>query len=166
MTFDWSVQGKVKVTMGGYIQDMLTLYEVAGCRATPAKADLFNIDVNSPTLSYELNESFHSRVAKLLYLAKRVRPDILLSVNFLSTRVSDEPRVQDWEKLARILQYVNATAEMGIVLEATKSPQLMAYVDASYAVHSDYKSNTGDVTWHGSTVHKDEEAEAQYNVEY
>jgi hypothetical protein len=144
MTFDWSEPGKVKVTMSGYIRDMLSLYEVVGTRATPAKADLFDIDVNSPLLSFELKESFHSRVAKLLYLAKRVRPDILLAVNFLSTRVS-KPTTQDWEKLARVLQYVNATPDMGMILEATKSLQLLAYVDASYAVHGDYKSHTGGI---------------------
>jgi hypothetical protein len=34
---------------------------------------------------------------------------------------------------------------MGRVLEASKSLQLLAYVDASYAVHTDYKSHTGGI---------------------
>jgi histone deacetylase 1/2 len=122
MTFDWSVDGKATVTMSGYISDMLTQYEVEGCRATPAKGDLFDIDLESPRLSEELSQSFASRVAKVLYLAKRVRPDILLTVNFLATRVR-EPTVEDWGKLTRMLQYVNGTENLGIVLEPTTSLQ-------------------------------------------
>jgi hypothetical protein len=149
MTLDWSQPAKVAVTMKGYIEDMLTTYEVRGERATPAKMDLFTIDNNSPLLSFELKESFRSRVAKTLYLAKRVRPDVLLAVNFLSTRVN-EPRTQDWEKLGRVLQYLNATKDLGIVLEAAKSLQVFVYVDASYAVHGDYRSHTGGVITLGS----------------
>jgi hypothetical protein len=39
---------------------------------------------------------------------------------------------------------------MGMVLEATKSLQLLAYVDASFAVHHDYKSHTGGILSLGS----------------
>ena len=144
MTFDWQVESKVKVTMSGYIKDMLALYEVEGTRVTPALQDLFEVDANSARLDAALSESFASRVAKVLYLAKRVRPDILLTVNFLASRAR-EPTEQDWAKLARLLQYINATSEMGMVLEATKSIQLLAYVDASFAVHSDFKSHTGGI---------------------
>jgi hypothetical protein len=79
MTFDWSTLGRVKVNLGGYVEDMLRAYAVEGTRATPAKADLFTVDPSSPLLEFELKESFHSRTAKLLYLEKRVRPDILRS---------------------------------------------------------------------------------------
>jgi hypothetical protein len=40
--------------------ELLTLYEVSRTRATPAKADLFEIDFSSPELG---KESFHSKVA-------------------------------------------------------------------------------------------------------
>jgi hypothetical protein len=46
-------------------------------------------------------------VAKLLYLAKRGRPDILLDVNFLSTRVT----IEDWGKLDRIIKDLRGTVE-------------------------------------------------------
>ncbi len=42
-------------------------------------------------------EYFHSMVAKLLYLAKRVRPDTLTAISFLATRVR-EPTEQDLAK--------------------------------------------------------------------
>ena len=56
----------------------------------------------------EDKEYFHTCTAKLLYLSKRVRPDILLPVSFLCTRVNS-PTVEDNEKLNRVLGYLKAT---------------------------------------------------------
>ena len=54
-------------------------------------------------------------MAKLLYLAKRARPDILAAVSYLATKVqkSDE---DDVRKLDRVMNYLRATSERGIVL--------------------------------------------------
>ena len=76
MTLDFSVTGKAKCTMEGYIQDLLRLCEVQGSATSPAAENLFDVSESSPPLAPALRERFHSLVAKLLYLAKRVRPDI------------------------------------------------------------------------------------------
>ncbi len=62
-------------------------------------------------------EFFHSFVAKLLYLAKRVRPDILVAVSYLTKRVKS-PNISDMSKLERVIKYLRNTKEMGIILEA------------------------------------------------
>lgn len=54
---------------------------------TPGTKDTFQVDESSPLLSEQLRQTFHSMVACILYLAKRVRPDILTVVSFLCTRV-------------------------------------------------------------------------------
>ena len=51
----------------------------------------------------------------LLFLSTRVRPDILLAVTFLCTRVHCATR-QDAIKLSRVHSYLNATSDLGIVL--------------------------------------------------
>jgi hypothetical protein len=138
------IPGSVVITMEGFIIDLLRLANVRGTAATPATNDLFVIDLDSPLLSEGDREEFHSFVMKLLYLAKRVRADILTPVSFLTTRVS-EATAQDKTKLDRVFKYLNATPEIGLVLEATKDLCLYAFVDASFAVHSDFKSRTGGV---------------------
>jgi hypothetical protein len=143
-SFDFTTPGKVRVTMEGYIKDLLTLYEVNHNCATPALSNLFTIDTSSPLLTPLEAEEFHSRVAKLLYLAKRVRPDILTAVIFLSTRVKCAT-TDDNVKLNRVLGYLNSTCEMGLVLEGHKALSVIAYVDASYGVHADLKSHTGGI---------------------
>jgi hypothetical protein len=143
-TFDFSVKGKAKITMDGYVYDLLELYDVHHYAASPALSTLFDIDPESERLAGDAAAEFHSRVAKLLYLAKRVRPDILCPVIFLCGRVK-ECTAQDRDKLDRVLGYLNATPSLGVVLEAPKGLQVLAYVDASYGVHADFKSHTGAV---------------------
>lgn len=143
-TFDFKVKGKVKITMEGYVNDLLSLYLSGGVAATPATNDLFKISEDSEQLSVEKSSEFRTVVAKFLYLAKRARPDLLLATSFLASRVKD-PREEDQKKLARMLRYLEGTKHLGIVLEANKPIQLTAYVDASYAVHDNFKSQTGGI---------------------
>ena len=144
MTFDYTVPGKVRITMSKYVNDLLEEYQVTGSAATPASSNLFDIDSESELLSGEQSEAFHPRVAKLLYLVKRVRPDGLTTVAFLSTRIK-APTEQDWTKLSRLLKYINSTRDFGIVLDADMNVCVLVYVDASYGVHADGKSHTGVV---------------------
>lgn len=133
--------GQVKVTMDKYIEDVLQVCGVAGNSKTPALSDLFYVDLNSPPLLPDDKEHFHSMVAKLLYLAKRVRPDILTAISFLATRVK-EPTEQDRFKLERVCKYIRCTKDECIILKAHE--EVVAYVDASHAVHSkDGRSHTG-----------------------
>ena len=141
MTFDYTAPGLVKVTMEKYVQDVLDGYQVIGHAATPASVNLFDLR-DSPALNTDDAMEFHSRVAKLLYLAKRVRPDILTPVAFLSTRTR-APTADDQAKLNRVLRYINSTKEMGMVLEPDKDVTVLVYADASYGVHADGKSHTG-----------------------
>ncbi len=54
-------------------------------------------------------------VAKLLYLAKRVRPECLVVIAFLTIRANDVD-VEDVAKLKRVLRYLRATQHRSIVL--------------------------------------------------
>ena len=141
MTFDFSVAGKVKVTQDGYVSELLASEEIKTAVKTPATLELFDIDESSERLSKSDSEHFHSVVAKLLYLSKRTRPDILVAVNFLTSRVLVSTK-QDFDKLIRVLKYLYGTQRWGIVLQSDVFT-LMAYIDASYGVHSDGKSHTG-----------------------
>jgi hypothetical protein len=53
---------------------------------TPAAKHLFAVNEDSEKLSEQLREKFPSIVAKLLYVAKKVRPDILTAISFFLSR--------------------------------------------------------------------------------
>jgi hypothetical protein len=142
MTFDFTLPGEVSITMEGYTKEALKLYGVTGKAATPALPHLFVIR-DSPLLSADQREEFHSRVAKLLYLAKRVRPEMLPLVTFLGSRVHIAT-VDDWNKLERGLKYLNAEPDIGIVLRPSRGGvDITAFIDAAYGVHADGKSHSG-----------------------
>ena len=81
-------------------------------------------------------------VARGLFLAKRGRPDILPTIAYLCTRVKD-PTVEDWKKLMQLMKYLNGTKNEILTLSAENLRVIKWYVDASFAVHADFKSHTG-----------------------
>jgi hypothetical protein len=114
----------------------------AGSAKTPAANHLFDTNDKAEKLDEDKAEIFHHLVAKLLYLSKRTRPDLLLAVAFLTTRVR-APDVDDWKKLARCLCYLNDNKDLDLTLEASSSVLIHWWIDASFAVHPDLKSHTG-----------------------
>ena len=152
MTLDFSRAGVTKCTMEGYIEDVLELYGVKGKATSPAAENLFEED-STPPLNETRREEFHSFVAKLLYLAKRVRPDLLVSVSYLATRVQCATE-KDSQKLERVFKYLNATRDLGLRLEVGDKISVLGYIDASYGVHRDGKSHTGAaITLGGGVVY-------------
>ena len=59
-----------------------------GYSGKPVTSDLFKVDYESPLLSEEHSQHFHTLTAKLIFLSKRSRPDILNAVVFLTTHIT------------------------------------------------------------------------------
>ena len=142
MTFDFSIAGEVSITMENCVNDILSGCGVETLRVTPAAATLFDVR-HADKASEEESKWFHTYVAKVLYLAKRVRPECLTAVAFLTTRVL-VCDVDDLAKLRRLLGYIRGTRERGVVLKIGDTLTVNAFIDAAYGVHADSgKSHTG-----------------------
>ncbi len=139
--YDFSENGKVKITMNAYIKECIQFYDIKSKANTPATEDLLDVS-KGELLNEERRKRVHSGVAKLLYLSKRVRPEISFAVAFLCTRVLVATDV-DEKKLMRVLQYLNKEPEIGITLEIGDPAAVTAFVDASYGNHADGKGHTG-----------------------
>jgi hypothetical protein len=144
MVFDFSKPGKVQITMSKYIQSIVDENDVKSTADSPAAEKLFEINPNSPILPEEKREKFHKTVAQLLFAAIRARPDVLLPVIFLTSRVTKATE-EDAAKLRRILRYLKGCPELGIILGADESGvlRIYTYADASYGVHMDGKGHSG-----------------------
>lgn len=145
MTIDYSVEGKVKFSMKDYMSGLITEAPAELTKreaSTPAANHLFEINDNATKLDKDKSEMFHHLTAKLLYLSKRTRPDIQLPVSFLTTRVQ-YPDEDDWKKLGRCLSYLKKVGDLPLTLEADNMSTIKWWVDASFAVHKDFKSHTG-----------------------
>jgi hypothetical protein len=144
ITLDYSIKGKVRITMYDYIDDVLEEVpaDMKGVAATPAANHLFTVNEKCDKLDEETAETFHHLTAKLMFLCKRARPDIHMAVAFLSTRVKS-PDLDDWKKLARTIRYLRRTKCRDLCLEADRLDVKKWWVDGSFAVHPDMKSYTG-----------------------
>ena len=148
---DFSKPGTVIFSQDDHVEDMIASCPVklskGAAAPTPAGNNLFNVGKSKP-LSKEMREQFHTCVAKGLFIAKRSRPDILLTVSVLCGRVRG-PNSKDLEKLVRLCKYMNATKELHLILTANDMRVMKIYVDASYGVHEDLRSHTGAMTKFG-----------------
>jgi hypothetical protein len=129
------------IDMSFYVAQVLEDEEVE-VASSPTTKTTYNVNEDSKKLDETERKWFHSKTAKLLYLAKRARPDVLTAVIFLCTRIQ-EATCEDREKLKRVLGYLKGTAERKLFLHTQKEKKIVAYVDAAYAVHNDSKSHSG-----------------------
>jgi hypothetical protein len=145
LRLDFSNRGKVVMTMFDYISELVKetpddLFK--GPARSPASNYLFHVNPKAKKLDDDAAVLFHHLTAKLLYLSKRTRPDLLTAVSFLCTRVQS-PDVDDWKKLGRCLTYLRDNADLPYTLAMDGPCFIRWWVDASYGVHPDMKSHTG-----------------------
>jgi hypothetical protein len=151
MTLDYSEPGKVKIGMIDYITKMVEefpiKFEPDETAPSPHTDDLF-AEGTSSHLDKKRAEEFHTAVAKGIFACKRARPDIQQVIAYLCTRVRHSNH-DDWRKLLRLIQFLNGTKDDVLTLSAENLNVIKWYVDASFAVHPDFKSHTGAVMTYG-----------------
>jgi len=132
----------IHLDMRAYIEKCLDGKDINTRSTSPAGDDLFIIDEAKTLLDEVELKDFHSDVAKLLYLAKRTRGQILTAVSFLAGRVSCATS-DDQRKLNRVLSYLSRTKNevMHMARGGEVTPEV--YIDASFGIHEDGTSRTG-----------------------
>ncbi len=144
MKFDFSHPHYVSINQYGFINSLTEYYNVTETELVPASKDLRKI-CDSPVLNESAKDGFHSLAYKMLYLAKRTRPDIMVATHFLSTR-AQKPTQEDAEKAYHCLRYLNGTKDLGLRLNAFDPIHVIQYVDAAHAVHDNMRSHAGSMS--------------------
>ena len=141
---DYSIPRKVVFTMFDYLENVIVdaNEDLKNIRLYyPRNDSLMKIDYNSPSLPTKNDELFHCHVARLLFSSKRASQDILIYVALLCTRVK-VPTKQDHKKLGRVVSYLKETVHLPLVIGTDNRETLTWNIDASFAVHLDYKCHT------------------------
>jgi hypothetical protein len=94
ITIDYSERGKVMFTMHDYLEDIVDEMpdDMNGTAPTPASDNLFDVDEDSIALNKKESDFFHRTTARLLFAAKRARPDLKVAVAYLCTRAKAHKR--------------------------------------------------------------------------
>jgi hypothetical protein len=158
MMLDFATSKIVKVTMLKYVDEIIGSWDkacselddgykaVSGRKriATAAPNDLFKVDEDAVKLDQARAKAFHNIMAKGIYVARRVRLDISLSIAFLTTRVKG-PDIDKWCRLCHLVEYLHSTRGLPLILATGGTDVLSWYVDALFAVHPDMRGHTGGV---------------------
>jgi hypothetical protein len=81
--------GVVKIDMRYYLGKILSEHDNLPIVTCPGAKNSFMVNEKSPLLDGAQRKAFHTSVAKLLYLSKWARPDVISVVGFLCTRVKE-----------------------------------------------------------------------------
>ena len=113
-----------------------------GESSTPATHQIFNIAEDATKLSQADADLFHYFVAQIIYLSKRSRPDIQLSVSLLLTRVRGID-TDDYKKPERVMNHIQGTIGLSLLVSINKAENIKWYIDAAFAVQKYIRSHTG-----------------------
>jgi hypothetical protein len=147
VNIDFSGKDHVRITQYDFLEDILDKTSryyggMNGTSVTPAVSDIFTVDKTSTLLSKHQAEYFYRITARLLFASKRARPDLQVAMAYFCTRVKS-PKVSDYVKLVRVIKYMHAIIHLPLFLGWDKTGTLTWAVDASFAVHGDFRSHTG-----------------------
>ncbi len=131
MTIDFATSKIVKVTMLEYVDEIIGSWDKAcnelndGYKAvsgrkrivTAAPNNLFKVDEDAMKLDQARAKAFHNITAKGIYVNKKARPDISLSIAFLTTRVKGLD-IDDWCKLCHLVEYLRSMRGLPLILAA------------------------------------------------
>ena len=114
ITINYGEEGKVKFTMYDFLKDIIAEApaDMNGIAVNPARDNLFEThEDTSPPLDTKTADLFHRTTARLLFAAKRARPDIQVAIAYLCTRVKG-PNKANYVKLARVIRYLRRTMHL------------------------------------------------------
>ena len=125
--------GSFRIDQFDYVKEIIYDFGDLSKAPTPCDDSFLRFDDSLPPL--EFKDTFSSMVARLLWLARQSRPDILFAVVVLCTRVSRSNK-SDYEKLTRIVRYLNNTRELHLVYTGNDKPTLTSQIDAAHGIHT------------------------------
>ena len=135
----------VSVDMNGYFKKIIEKRTPTGRAATlPTTENLLDHDDSAVLLNEAKQKLFHSGVAKVLFIAKRVRMMSLTAVCALASR-GNLSTYLDREKLDRVFSYLAYGRDIVMKFKCGGTVDFEVHVDASWATHMDCHDRTGIV---------------------
>ena len=132
----------IEVDMSGYIDKIMKDRDSIKKTNNPSGPSLMDESKESVLLNERSQKVFHADVAKALFLAKRVLYQIMPPISVLAGRVG-KATAEDQVKLDKVYGYIGSNRNSVLRFKCGGAFELLAYVDASWAVHDDRHGRTG-----------------------
>ncbi len=126
---EFTNDGEAKILMTDYIKEAIDAFpeDCSIPASTPAASHLFKVNDECPKVNETDRKNLHSIVPKLLFVAKRARPDLQVQIAFLTSRVTKADD-DNWKKLKRLLEYLQNTIRMPLTLSIDNMSILKTWV--------------------------------------
>ncbi len=160
--------GTLDESMVAYLENVISEFPemISGKAATtPAGDHLFQIreGKEAKPLEEERSLAFLHSVVQLLFMAIRARRDIQTAVAFLTTQVKT-PDEENWDKLKRMLKYLNGRKYLKLNLSVDNLGLLKWYVEGSHNVDWDCKGHGGAMFTKGKGATSSYSREVKLNM--
>ena len=122
----------IELSQTSYIRSVLERFDISRSSSLPAAPSVNPRPVKD---DYDAeNVPFREVVGCLMWIANQTRPDIANAVRAVA-RHSHDPKEIHWKAAQKILQYLRATADLGLIYRAGPDVDvnLSVYADADYA---------------------------------
>uniref|UniRef100_A0AAV1V4L9 Reverse transcriptase Ty1/copia-type domain-containing protein n=1 Tax=Peronospora matthiolae TaxID=2874970 RepID=A0AAV1V4L9_9STRA len=134
--------GSVMMCQRRYVEDVLKRFGISDCKAVTSPTGISSRLIPS-TAATKIDAPFREAVGALMHLMTATRPDIAFAVSYVS-RFMENPQVEHWMAVKRILRYLQGTKSHGICFKPDDKIDFCGYSDADWAGdHADRKSTSG-----------------------
>ena len=97
------------------MDDVLKLFGMSDCKSVISPTDISSRFIPSNAAT-KINAPFREAVGALMHLMTATLPDIAFAVSYVS-RFMENPQVEHWMAVKRILRYLQGTKSHGICFE-------------------------------------------------
>lgn len=148
----------IKLDQEKHVNEILEKFGMTKCNAvsTPMEIGKKISKEMSPKTPEEIEEMknvpYREAIGCLQFLCQVTRPDITFAVNLFS-RYCNEPGLQHWAGVKRIIRYLKGTAKLGLRYSRMNDADTIGYCDADWAGDADgARSSTGYVFLRNETA--------------
>jgi hypothetical protein len=121
-----------------YLEKVLKKFSMDACNPTPApivKGDKYG-SFQSPRNQYEIDQMklvpYASAVGSLMYVQVCTRPDLAFVTGMLG-RYQKNPGVSHWNRIKKVLRYIQDTNDLMLTYERSDSLKIVGYSDLDFA---------------------------------
>lgn len=139
--------GSIFLHQTRYIKDVIVQSRMEDAKSVATPVELSH-GLNRPELIHESPAAdqvpYAEILGKLMYCAVRTRPDLAYAMSVLSKHTKD-PRTAHWTALKRVLRYLKASPNQGLLYKKSGTLQLTCYADADHAGDQSNRRSTSGI---------------------
>lgn len=139
-------ESSIFLHQNGYIKRVLERFKMNEAKGVATPLETGHSLSKKETLNEKPIEGvpYAEAIGSLLYCAMATRPDIAYTLSVLS-KYTKEPRSLHWTGVKRVMRYLKATMNHGLIYKPVNDPKIICFSDADYAGDQATRKSTSGI---------------------